>query len=307
MLNDYIITHQTTKEGLLVKKVMICEALDIDREYYLAILLDRQMGGITLVASSEGGVNIEEVAEKNPSAIKKFLLPTEVSDLKDEMAREIAQKGLGLVDSIELSKAANQIRQLHSLFVATDATMVEINPLGVTPEKEVVCFDAKLDFDENAEFRQKWLQPYKDEAAENEDTRLKLAHEYGLNFVPMDDGNIGCLVNGAGLAMATMDIIKLHGGSPANFLDVGGGVTKAGVERAFSLITADKKVSAILVNIFGGIVNCGEYTCCSSFTCTSSLMLRPSLFIYLDNIDSNGKSKRQRERDHRKQLTNESK
>lgn len=258
MLNDYIITHQTTKDGLLVKKVMICEALDIDREYYVAILLDRQMGGITLVASSQGGVNIEEVAEKNPSAIKKFLLPTDPHDLTDEITLKIAREGLGLNDATEVNKAAVQIRRLHSLFVSTDATMVEINPLGVTPQKDVVCFDAKLDFDENAEFRQKWLQPYKDEAAENEDSRLKLAHEYGLNFVPMDDGNIGCLVNGAGLAMATMDIIKLHGGLPANFLDVGGGVTKAGVERAFSLITADKKVRAILVNIFGGIVNCGK-------------------------------------------------
>ena len=258
MLNDYLITEQTTADGILVKKVMIAQALDIDREYYVAVLLDRQMGGIVLVASDQGGVNIEEVAKKTPDAIKKFLLPVNPQDLTKKEAQDIVTKGLGLKDPLEVDRAAEQIIALHKLFCKTDATMIEINPLGITPDKEVVCFDAKLDFDENAEFRQKWIQSYKQEAEENEDPRMKLASEYNLNFVPMDDGNIGCLVNGAGLAMATMDIIKLHGGLPANFLDVGGGVTKQGVERAFSLITQDTKVKTILVNIFGGIVNCGK-------------------------------------------------
>lgn len=132
----------------------------------------------------------------------------------------------------------------------------QINPLGVTPEKEVVCFDAKLDFDENAEFRQKWIRGYKDHHEEGSDERIQEAAAFGLNFVPMSEGNIGCLVNGAGLAMATMDIIQLSGGKPANFLDCGGGVKAEGVEKAFSLITRDPHVKSILVNIFGGIVNC---------------------------------------------------
>lgn len=263
MLNDHLITHQTTSEGILVSKVMIAEALDIDQEFYLAILLDRAMNGPVLVASKYGGVNIEEVAEKNPDAIKKFPLPITKGNLSLPDAVKMVQQGLDISDDAIAHKAAEQVIKLHSLFLDTDALQIEINPLGVTPQKQVVCFDAKLDFDENAEFRQKWLEPYAKECEKDEDGRILKAKEFNLNFIPMESGNIGCLVNGAGLAMATMDIISLKGGLPANFLDVGGGVTQAGVERAFQLITADPKVTTILVNIFGGIVNCGKHSCSS--------------------------------------------
>ena len=259
MLNDHLVTHQTTAEGILVTKVMIAEALDIKTEYYLAILLDRAMNGPVLVACKYGGVNIEEVAEKNPDAIKKFALPINKSSLSLKEAIKMVKDGLDIEEESIAVKAAEEVIKLHNLFLETDALQIEINPLGVTPDKEVVCFDAKLDFDENAEFRQKWLKEYAKECEQDEDPRILKAKEFNLNFIPMETGNIGCLVNGAGLAMATMDIISLKGGVPANFLDVGGGVTQAGVERAFQLITADPKVTTILVNIFGGIVNCGKF------------------------------------------------
>lgn len=260
MLNDHLVTHQTTGEGILVSKVMIAEALDIDEEFYIAILLDRGVNGPVLVASKHGGVDIEQVAEKNPDAIKKFPLPITRDSLTLSHAVKMIQQGLDISDDVIAHKAAEQVIKLHTLFLDTDALQIEINPLGVTPQKQVVCFDAKLDFDENAEFRQKWLQSYAKECEKDEDVRIVKAKEFNLNFIPMESGNIGCLVNGAGLAMATMDIISLKGGYPANFLDVGGGVTQAGVERAFQLITADPKVTTILVNIFGGIVNCGKHS-----------------------------------------------
>ncbi|RWS09833.1 GTP-specific succinyl-CoA synthetase: beta subunit-like protein [Dinothrombium tinctorium] len=255
MLNDYLVTAQTTKEGVLVKKVMVAEALDIRKELYIAILLDRSSGGPVIVTSRDGGMNIEDVAKTNPESINKFLVPVDDEELDVELAQEIAEKGLGFTESKLIAKAAKEIRNLYKLFLRIDATQIEINPLGVTPNDDIVCFDAKIQFDENAEFRQKWIAQIEQENAETNDPREALAKEYNLNFVPMD-GNIGCLVNGAGLAMATMDIIHHYGGSPANFLDVGGGVNQKGVENAFKLLTQDTKVKAILVNIFGGIVNC---------------------------------------------------
>lgn len=256
MLNDHLVTAQTTEEGALVRKVMVAEALDIDKEYYVAILLDRSSGGPVLVASQFGGVNIEEVAEKTPEAIHKFPLPlTDNQELDQDYLKHIAKKGLGLTDPEVVDKAAKEIANLFKLFVNIDATQIEINPFGLTPDKNVVCFDAKIQFDENASFRQGWVKDLEEENLEKEDPRQVLAKKYNLNFVAMD-GNIGCFVNGAGLAMATMDIIHHHAGSPANFLDVGGGVTQDGVEKAFHIITQDPKVKVILVNIFGGIVNC---------------------------------------------------
>ncbi|KAI1301604.1 Succinate--CoA ligase [GDP-forming] subunit beta, mitochondrial [Halotydeus destructor] len=253
MLNDHLITNQTTKDGVLVSKVMIAEALDIEKEFYVAILLDRAAGGPIVVASPCGGMNIEEVAHNSPNEIHKFPVPVEGDTMSDELAIRIAKEGLSIKDDAVATKAAKEIAALYKLFMKTDATQIEINPLGVTPTNDVVCFDAKLEFDENARFRQPWLDGFPVE--DDTDPRVNQAKESNLNFVPMD-GNIGCLVNGAGLAMATMDIIHHYGGAPANFLDVGGGVNQTGVENAFKLITQDKSVKAILVNIFGGIVNC---------------------------------------------------
>lgn len=286
MLNDYLITNQTTAEGVLVSKVMIAEALDIDKEYYVAILLDRTAGGPVVVASSRGGMNIEEVAEKSPEDIHKFVIPVENPTMDKSLALEIAHKGLGITDEAVAEKAAHEIAALYKLFLDTDSTQIEINPLGVTPAKDVVCFDAKLEFDENAFFRQRWLEDFQDEA-EEVDERMALAKKYNLNFVPMD-GNIGCLVNGAGLAMATMDIIHHYGGSPANFLDVGGGVNQQGVENAFRLITQDSNVKAILVNIFGGIVNCE--TVAKGLIAAKSLVSVP-LIVRLEGTNQESASK----------------
>lgn len=256
MLNDYLITAQTTANGVLVQKVMIAEALDIKKELYLAILLDRASNGPLIVASQAGGMDIEQVSEKTPEAIHKFPVPIDVNsdNLDLNIAKEVANKGLGLSGSLQ-EEAAQQIASLYKMFINLDALQIEINPFGITTDDSVVCFDAKINFDENAAFRQKWMKDIEKENASEEDPREGLAREYNLNFVPMD-GNIACLVNGAGLAMATMDLIHHYGGNPANFLDVGGSVNQEGVENAFRLITQDSKVRAILVNIFGGIVNC---------------------------------------------------
>uniref|UniRef100_A0A4X1VC51 Succinate--CoA ligase [GDP-forming] subunit beta, mitochondrial n=1 Tax=Sus scrofa TaxID=9823 RepID=A0A4X1VC51_PIG len=220
MIGYNLATKQTPKEGVKVNKVMVAEALDISRETYLAILMDRSCNGPVLVGSPQGGVDIEEVAASNPELI---------------------------------FKAADQIKKLYNLFLKIDATQVEVNPFGETPEGQVVCFDAKINFDDNAEFRQKDIFAM-DDKSENEPIENEAA-KYDLKYIGLD-GNIACFVNGAGLAMATCDIIFLNGGKPANFLDLGGGVKESQVYQAFKLLTADPKVEAILVNIFGGIVNC---------------------------------------------------
>uniref|UniRef100_A0A5F9C947 Succinate--CoA ligase [GDP-forming] subunit beta, mitochondrial n=1 Tax=Oryctolagus cuniculus TaxID=9986 RepID=A0A5F9C947_RABIT len=220
MIGYNLATKQTPKEGVKVNKVMVAEALDISRETYLAILMDRSCNGPVLVGSPQGGVDIEEVAASNPELI---------------------------------FKAADQIKKLYNLFLKIDATQVEVNPFGETPEGQVVCFDAKINFDDNAEFRQKDIFAM-DDKSENEPIENEAAR-YDLKYIGLD-GNIACFVNGAGLAMATCDIIFLNGGKPANFLDLGGGVKEAQVYQAFKLLTSDPKVEAILVNIFGGIVNC---------------------------------------------------
>lgn len=256
MLGDYLVTAQTTKDGILVQKVMVAEAIDIKKELYLAILLDRTSGGPIVVASQEGGMDIEKVAEKNPNAVHKF--PISISDNAKELnlqeALKIAGEGLGLEGKLQKS-AAIEIATLYKMFLKLDALQVEINPLGITTDNQVICFDAKMNFDENAIFRHEWMNHIIEENSSEEDPRDKLARQFNLNFVPMD-GNIACLVNGAGLAMATMDIIHRYGGNPANFLDVGGSVNQDGVESAFKLIMTDPNVRAVLVNIFGGIVNC---------------------------------------------------
>ncbi|XP_067683697.1 succinate--CoA ligase [GDP-forming] subunit beta, mitochondrial-like [Haliotis asinina] len=250
MIGQSLVTKQTPKAGVKVNTVMVAEALDIQRETYFAILMDRKYDGPVMVGSPQGGMDIEEVAEKDPDAI--FTDPIDITTgLVDGQSMKMALN-LGFTGTKQ-REAAKQIERLYDLFVKVDATQVEINPFGETPDGRVVCFDAKINFDDNAAFRQKDVFAL-DDMSENDPREVEAA-KANLNYIGMD-GNIACLVNGAGLAMATMDIIKLHGGNPANFLDVGGGVTEDQVKSAFQLLTADTQVKAILVNIFGGIVNC---------------------------------------------------
>ncbi|XP_030061926.1 succinate--CoA ligase [GDP-forming] subunit beta, mitochondrial [Microcaecilia unicolor] len=250
MLGYNLVTKQTVKEGVKVNKVMVAEALDIARETYLAILMDRACNGPVLVGSPQGGVDIEEVAATNPELIFKEEIDI-FEGIKDSQALHMAEN-LGFKGPLQ-QQAADQIKKLYSLFLKVDATQIEVNPFGETPEGQVVCFDAKINFDDNAEFRQKEIFAL-DDTSENDPMETKAAN-YDLKYIGMD-GNIACFVNGAGLAMATCDIIDLHGGKPANFLDLGGGVQESQVYQAFKLLSADPRVEAILVNIFGGIVNC---------------------------------------------------
>ncbi|KAG0208720.1 Succinate--CoA ligase [GDP-forming] subunit beta, mitochondrial [Mortierella sp. GBA30] len=250
MLGYKLKTKQTTEDGVLVSKVMVAEALDIAKETYFAILMDRDSNGPVMVGSPDGGVDIEQVAATHPDHIFKTVIdietgPTEQQTL--DMAMKLGFKGKAM------TQASEQMQNLYELFIDVDAVQVEINPFGLTPQNQVVCFDAKISFDDNAAFKHPELQVMRDTTEEN--PREVEAEECGLNYVGMD-GNIGCLVNGAGLALATMDIIKLHGASPANFLDVGGGVTTKQVSQAFKILTDDKNVKTILVNIFGGIASC---------------------------------------------------
>jgi len=250
MIGKHLVTKQTSAAGVLVNKVMIAEALDIKKEYYFAILMDRSMGGPVMVASPDGGVDIETVAEKTPDRI--FKDPVNImTGLKPGQALAFATK-LGFKGK-QAEMAAEQMAKLYDLFIQLDATQVEINPFVETPDGRVVSFDAKLSFDDNAAFRHTDLYAMHD--ASEDDPREAMAAKYSLNYVAMD-GEIGCMVNGAGLAMATMDIINHYGSSPANFLDVGGGATKENIEAAFRLLRSDPKVKAILVNIFGGIMKC---------------------------------------------------
>merc|ERR1712193_245785 len=250
MIGDYLITKQTGEDGRICNSVMITERKYTRKEYYIAFMNERAFNGPVIIASSEGGVNIEETAEKNPDAIVKF--PIDVMEgLSKAGAQEVAKK-LGMPGA-KIDEVADILLNLYKLFVTKDASMVEINPFAEDNSGNFVCLDAKLKFDDNAEFRQKAVFDQRDWS--QEDAREVAAAEFNLNYIALD-GDIGCMVNGAGLAMATMDIIKLHGGSPANFLDVGGGATAGQVKEAFKIITGDPKVNALLVNIFGGIMRC---------------------------------------------------
>jgi succinyl-CoA synthetase beta subunit len=250
MLGHRLITKQTPPEGAPVKSVMIAEAINIKQEAYFSILLDRKHLGPVMVASPDGGMDIEAVAEKTPERI--FAVPIDIIKgptvaQTEQLAKDIGFKGAQAVD------AATQMRKLYEAFVSTDATQIEINPLALTDTGKVYVADAKLNFDDNAEYRQAGIWKYHDTA--EEDPREVEAAKAKLNYVAMD-GNIGCMVNGAGLAMATMDIISLYGESPANFLDVGGSANVQQITQAFKIITSDPKVKGILVNIFGGIMRC---------------------------------------------------
>jgi succinyl-CoA synthetase beta subunit len=245
-----LVTHQTGPEGKLVQKVYIEQGCNIAKEYYVACLVDRGTGHVAMMASSEGGMDIEEVAAHNPNAIKKVDIDP-VSGLMPYQARELAF-AIGIPNE-SINKAVTFMTGLYKAFVDCDCSIAEINPLVLTKEGDILALDAKMNFDSNALYRQKAIVDYRD-LAEEEPSEIE-ASKYDLAFIKLD-GNIGCLVNGAGLAMSTLDIIKLHGEAPANFLDVGGGANKEKVTNAFKIILSDKNVKAILVNIFGGIMKC---------------------------------------------------
>jgi succinyl-CoA synthetase beta subunit len=248
MLGQILVTHQTGPGGRLVNKVLVAESADIAREIYFAVLLDRATAAPLIVASTEGGVEIEAVAAKSPEKIIREPIDP-LAGLQPYQARKLASQ-LGF-ESSQLKNASKLFEGLYRTFIAYDCSMVEVNPLVVTKSGEVLALDAKFNFDDNALYRHPEIAAMRDRA--EEDPREVEASKHGLNYIGLD-GNIACLVNGAGLAMATMDIIKFYGGEPANFLDVGGGATEEQVTEAFKILIADKKVKAILVNIFGGIM-----------------------------------------------------
>jgi succinyl-CoA synthetase beta subunit len=250
LLGRRLVTFQTDEHGQPVNQVLIAQPCDIKRELYLSAVVDRSTRRVVIMASTEGGVEIEKVAEETPEKIVKVTIDP-LLGIMPYQARDIGFK---------LQLTANQIKEftqillgLGKMFVERDLSLVEINPLIIDENDHVICLDAKVVVDDNALYRQAQLRAMRDPSQEDE--RENRAHDYELNYIALD-GDIGCMVNGAGLAMATMDLIKLHGGNPANFLDVGGGATQARVTEAFKIILSDEKVKGILVNIFGGIVRC---------------------------------------------------
>jgi succinyl-CoA synthetase beta subunit len=250
MLGKQLVTHQSGPEGLPVNVVYVEAGTDIDRELYLSMLVDREVSRVAFIASAAGGMDIEQVAAETPEKIFTVSIAPDAG-LQDYQARQLAF-GLDL-DKTQMRQFGNLIKRMYRLYQECDATLVEVNPLIVTKSGDVVALDAKINIDGNALYRQPKLVDLRDITQEDDKEREAAAHD--LNYVSLD-GDIACMVNGAGLAMATMDLIKLHGGDPANFLDVGGGATKERVAEAFKLILRNKNVAAILVNIFGGIVRC---------------------------------------------------
>ena len=250
MLGDVLVTKQTGEAGQKVQRVYVTDGVDIEKEFYLGILLDRAKSQYVIMASSEGGMDIETVAEESPEKIVKEWVEPGMA-LQANQARRLAY-ALGL-EGDAFKKGVKFIMKLYECFLKTDANMVEINPLVLTPEGDVMALDSKMTFDDNALFRHSDIAELRDKSEENP-VELE-ASEYGLNYIKLD-GNVGCMVNGAGLAMATMDIIKLSGGDPANFLDVGGSANVETVKNGFRIILEDENVQTILINIFGGIVRC---------------------------------------------------
>jgi len=252
MLGANLITKQTTKEGLPCTKVMLVERMYMRREMYISIMLDRAAGGPIFIASPAGGTSIEDVAAATPELI--FKQPINITEGVTDAQSTFLATSLGFVPGTKgHTECKEVVVKLYQMFRAHDCTLVEVNPMAETPDGRVVVCDAKINFDDNAEFRQGAVFKFRDRT--QEDIREVEAAKYDLNYIGLT-GNIGCMVNGAGLAMATMDIIKLKGGDPANFLDVGGGASENQVQKAFELLNADKQVKAILVNIFGGIMRC---------------------------------------------------
>ncbi|WLD95138.1 ADP-forming succinate--CoA ligase subunit beta [Alkalihalobacillus sp. AL-G] len=250
ILGKTLVTHQTGPEGKEVKRLLIEEGCDIKKEYYVGLVMDRATSRIVMMASEEGGTEIEEVAEETPEKIFKEVIDPVVG-LSPYQARRLAF-GINIPKEL-VNKAVKFMMGLYTAFVEKDCSIAEINPLVVTGDGNVMALDAKLNFDSNALYRHKDILEYRD--LEEEDPKEIEASQYDLSYISLD-GNIGCMVNGAGLAMATMDIIKYYGGDPANFLDVGGGATAEKVTEAFKIILSDKNVKGIFVNIFGGIMKC---------------------------------------------------
>ncbi len=245
-----LVTKQTGPSGKIVNNLYIEAGCSIAHEYYLALLVDREKKSILIMASTEGGVDIEEVAENNPEAIHKIWTHP-INGLEENDAIKMAED-LELIGNSK-QDLVMMLKSLSKMFVEKDCSMIEINPLVRSESGEMIALDAKISFDDNASFRHPWMEEMRDHSEEEEvETR---AHDHGLSYVKLD-GNIGCLVNGAGLAMASMDVIKLYGGEPANFLDIGGGATKESITTAFGIILEDDNVEGILVNIFGGIIQC---------------------------------------------------
>ena len=250
MLGQRLVTIQSGPDGLPVNVVYVEEGSKIARELYLSVLVDREFGQVTFIASAAGGMDIEQVAVDTPEQIMTVAIDP-IGGVQDA---QIAQLSAGLeLDERQSERFADLVRRLYKLFIECDASLVEVNPLIITEDGDVLALDAKINVEDNALFRQKHLLELRDPTQEDEHEREAAAHD--LNYVSLD-GDIACMVNGAGLAMATMDLIKLHGGEPANFLDVGGGATSDRVAEAFKLILSNQNVAAILVNIFGGIVRC---------------------------------------------------
>jgi succinyl-CoA synthetase beta subunit len=250
MIGMTLVTHQTGPEGRVVSRVLIEEGLKMTRELYLSIVLDRAAGKPVMMASADGGMDIEEVAAKTPERIHKVYIEPGVGIVPFE-ARQLGF-AIGL-DGAQVTKAVKLMTALYNAFVATDASLVEINPLVVTAGGDLLALDAKMNFDDNALYRHQDIRDLRD-LGEEDPLEIE-ASKFSLNYIHLD-GNIGCMVNGAGLAMATMDIIKLAGGEPANFLDVGGGANADQIRNAFKILMSDKNVKAVLINIFGGILRC---------------------------------------------------
>ena len=248
ILGMNLITHQTGPEGKMVNKILITEALDIEKEYYFAITFDRSKNSDVFIVSSEGGVDIEEVAENNPDQIIKAWIDDSPNALESAVKEIITSLSLEKFENVE-----QMFKDLYKCYIESDCSLLEINPLVSTTSNEIIALDAKVDIDSNSLFRHPEIAAYHDKS-EEDPLELKAA-EYGLNYIKLD-GNVGCMVNGAGLAMATMDIVKHCGGEPANFLDVGGAANVETIKNGFKIILSDKNVKSILINIFGGIVRC---------------------------------------------------
>ncbi|KAF7437086.1 hypothetical protein PC9H_003920 [Pleurotus ostreatus] len=275
MLGASLITKQTGAGGRVCNAVMLAERRDPTHEYYVAVLNDRVTQGVVLVASNQGGMNIEEVAAKDPDAIITTPIDYE-KGLSKEQALGVAKK-LGFKTAQAQDEAADIFINLYRIFKDKDATQIEINPMAETAEGQVLCMDAKFGFDDNAEFRQQDVFNLRD-ISQEEPSEVE-AQKANLNFIKLD-GNIGCLVNGAGLAMATMDVLSLHGGNPANFLDCGGGATPDTVKKAFEILLSDPKVKSIFINIFGGIMRC-DYIAEGVIKATKELSLTIPLVVRL--------------------------
>ena len=250
LLGKTLVTHQTGPEGREVKRLYVEESSNIDKEFYLSCLVDRASSKIAFISSDQGGMDIEEVARTKPEKI----MTTKI-DIKDEISGADCEKIIQVfnLDEKPQKQAISLIKSIYKVFISTDASMIEINPLILTKEKKIICLDAKINFDSNALFRQSEIAELRD--LNEEDPAEIEASKYDLAYIKLN-GSIGCMVNGAGLAMATMDIIKLYGEEPANFLDVGGGASKEKVSAALKIILSDKNVKGVLINIFGGIMRC---------------------------------------------------